>query len=184
MERRRMMDGPRFDDLLRSLTGCRRALLGGALAVAVSRLGVRDVDAKRRRKRKKKHKYNKPKAKPNAFGCLDAGRQCDGNDAGCCSGICEGSGTLSRCVGHNELGCDADDDTCSESVPCGTAGVCHRSTGKAGFYGNPGTCRCAPCQKDTDCQFDFGPGAACVICTGDCAGVNRSQGTAGVPAAE
>jgi hypothetical protein len=48
-------------------------------------------------------------------------------------------------------------------------------------------CDCGPCVRDTDCEAEFGPGAACIVCTspGDanCIGVNGSQGTACVPPA-
>jgi hypothetical protein len=169
------MDGSQFDSLTQSLAQSRRSLLGGGLALAGGWPGVANANARKKR-RKKKPKFNQ-------FGCLDVGQKCDGNDARCCSGICEGTKKTSRCVAHNELDCDADDITCSESVLCGTGGVCYRTTGKAGFCGNFAVCNCGPCQKDVDCEVSFGPGAACVVCTGDCAGVNGSQGSACVPAA-
>jgi hypothetical protein len=172
------MDGSRFDDLVRGLTGSRRAALVGGLALAASQLGVSRAGGKKKRRKRRK---NKPRL--NSFGCVDVGGTCFGNDTHCCSGICEGSGKRSKCVAHNELDCDADDDTCSESVPCGAEGVCHRTTGKAGFCASAGICNCAHCQRDADCEAQFGPGAACVVCASDCSGVNGSHGTACVPAA-
>jgi hypothetical protein len=186
------MNQNRFDALTRSLTGIpsRRHLLHGLASVGFG-LGLemaslsRIAEAKKKRKRKKKGK----KAKPNAFGCLNIGQPCNGASGACCSGICEGSKPKkgkpdrSRCVAHNELGCDADDSTCSETVPCGVDGICYQTTGRAGFCANGGLCDCAPCTKYTDCEGQFGPGAACIVCTGECAGVNGSQGTACVPAA-
>jgi hypothetical protein len=182
------MDQNRFDALTRMLSDVpsRRHLFRG-LAWAGLGLGavrfpsIADGKKKRRKKRDKK-------PKPNFFGCLNVGQPCSGDNAKCCSGICEGAKPKrgkqdhSRCVAHNELDCDADDSTCSESIPCGTGGVCYRTTGKAGFCGNFAVCNCGPCKKDADCEVKFGPGAACVVCTSDCAGVNGSQGTACVPA--
>jgi hypothetical protein len=175
--RRETMDGSQFDDLIRSLTSSRRALVGGVFVTAAGWLGATGTGAKKRRRHKKKKKLQL-----NGFGCVDVGGNCFGNSAKCCSGICEGSGKTSRCVAHNELGCDADDETCSELVLCGTQGTCYRTTGKAAFCGNVNTCDCGTCHKDSDCEAQFGPGAACVVCSGDCAGVNGSQGTACVSA--
>jgi hypothetical protein len=168
-----------FDDLVRSLTGSRRSVVVGALASATGWLGVAGSKAKKKKRRRKRRK-NKPQF--NQFGCVDVGGPCFGNGAHCCSGLCEGTGKTSVCASHNELGCDADDDTCSESVPCGAEGICYRTTGKAGFCADRGFCDCGVCKKDTDCEAQFGPGAACVVCTGDCDGVKGSQGTACAPA--
>jgi hypothetical protein len=174
------MIGTRFDDLVLSLTESRRTVLGGALTAAAGWLGVAGADAKKRRHKRRKRRKNKPRL--NKFGCVDVGGKCFGKSEICCSGICEGTGKTSQCVAHNELGCAAD-ETCSESVPCGTEGVCYKTTGKAAFCGNNLICHCLPCQKDSDCEADSGPGAACVVCSEDCNGVMGSQGTACVPAA-
>ena len=170
------MDDNRFDDVIRAFAASRRSLLGGTLAAAVA-LGSATVEARKKRKGRKKRG-----AKPNKFGCLDVGQKCDGKDGRCCSGICEGTGAASRCVAHNELGCEAETATCSEFVACGTDGSCFLTTGKAAFCADYNTCDCTPCKKDTDCEGRFGPGAACIVCA-DCNGVNGAKGTACVPPA-
>jgi hypothetical protein len=157
-------------------------VIGGVLAAFAGALAAPGINATKKRQKRKKRKKRQPQARPNEFGCLAVNDPCTSQDQ-CCSGICEGTGKTSHCAAHNELDCDADDETCSESVRCGTEGVCYRTTGKAGFCGNVGLCNCLPCKKDSDCEATFGPGAACTVCTDDCAGVNGSQGTACVPAA-
>jgi hypothetical protein len=176
------MDDAQFDDLIQSLASSRRSVLSGSVAAIGAWLGATGADARKKRHHKR-HKRRKKKPQFNKFGCVDVGGKCFGDDANCCSGICEGTGKTSRCAAHNELGCPADDDTCSESVPCGGTGVCYRTTGKAAFCGDFRVCNCLPCRTDADCELDFGPGAACVTCDADCNGVNHSQGTACVPAA-
>jgi len=177
------VDHRRFIALPRSLRALpsRRTLLRRLAGAGLSLSLLPTLEGEAMKKRRRKRKNNRPKL--NQFGCVDVGGHCFGNDAHCCSGICEGTGKSSRCVAHHELGCPADDDTCSESVPCGTNGICYRTTGKAGVCARDAFCDCAPCRKDTDCEAQFGPGAACVVCSGDCNGVNGSKGTACVPTA-
>jgi hypothetical protein len=181
-ERNAPMDASRFDDLARALTAhpsrrhVVRSLAAAAMAQAV--LVGPGMGSGEARKRKKK-------IKTNQFGCIDVGQKCYGKDAKCCSGICDGSGKRSRCAAHNQGTCARDDSSCPVSVPCGVSGNCYRTTGKAGFCGNPGLCDCGPCKKDKDCETKFGPGAACILCisNGDksCVGIKGSQGTACVP---
>jgi hypothetical protein len=132
------------------------------------------ADAKRR------HRTHKKKLQRNAFGCVDVGKACRGDDTNCCSGICDGNKPKkgkkdrSRCVAHNTGGCQPDQDFCLTAQPCGTGGFCTRTTGAAGFCLMPATGVCADCTKDTDCEAVLGPGAACVVtcsaglpCTGE-----------------
>jgi hypothetical protein len=121
-----------------------------------------------------KKKRNRKKPKLNAFGCVDVGGKCRGNSANCCSGICEGKKPKkgkkdkSTCLAHNVLDCPTGLDGCLESgVSCGMDGVCWQTTGKASFCGT-GDGGCFACQKDVDCEPDFGPGAACTLCDGAC----------------
>ena len=172
------MDENRFDAMTRSLSGVRtrRHVVGGLAVFAMIR-GVAFPAAAARKKGRKKPRLNQ-------FGCIDVGEKCFGKDGRCCSGICEGTKKTSRCVAHHAGNCTADDNSCPEPVDCGAAGRCYRTTGKAGFCAAALLCECAPCRKDTDCAGLFGPGAACVVCTSDCVGVNGSRrGTACVAAA-
>jgi hypothetical protein len=122
----------------------------------------------------------KTRKKPqlNAFGCLNVGQKCRGNNGLCCSGICQGKKPKqgkkdkSQCVAHDTGECQAEQDSClaEEEIRCGTAngGACVRTTGKAGFCGG-GSGACIACEKDTDCQtLGFGENAACVVCRSQC----------------
>ena len=176
------MDAARFDALVRSLHGGsnrRRVLRRFAVAalgqIALVGVGIGSGQAGKRRQKFKKNK----------FGCIDVGKKCYGRDGKCCSGICDGEARKSRCVAHNTGGCASDDSSCPEPIPCGTDGECHRTTGKAGFCAQIGTCDCRPCKKDKDCEPEFGAGAACIVCISNtensCIGVNDSKGTACAP---
>jgi hypothetical protein len=178
------MDETRFDHLIRTLTDSRRSLLGAALGLAAGTRCAADADAKKRRKRRRK----KQRPAFNQYGCVNVGGKCFGNSGNCCSGICEGTGAESRCVAHHAEDCVVSDDTCQEFTPCGPIpkGACYRTTGNAGFCGNPGLCDCSTCSKDTDCEAQFGPGSACVVCSTSevsCVGVKGSKGTACLPPA-
>jgi len=163
------MDGPRFDALTRVLASLssRRAvthaLAGGAFAALGLAFGD-GADAKRKKKR----------LDVNRFGCVNLGGKCRGNDAHCCSGVCEGKRPKkgrrdrSRCAAHDTGGCLPGQDSCiSETFPCGTNGACFQTTGNAG-YCSASAGLCADCITDTDCQRVIGAGAACVICSGEC----------------
>jgi hypothetical protein len=158
------MDNSRFDAWTRRQFG----LAAGGFAAAL--LGVvlgAGTEAKKKRRRKK--------PQLNAFGCLDVGQACQGNSGLCCSGICQGKKPkkgkkdTSRCVGHNGLDCQGGADSCAGgTVPCGTAGACTRTTGAASFCSAPGDGDCVACQTDADCVASRGPGAACIVCPGNC----------------
>jgi hypothetical protein len=163
------MDASRFDRLTRSLSSgaSRRHILAGVVLSAAA-LHVPTVIGARKKRNEK--------VKRNAFGCVDVGKACRGSDANCCSGICQGKKPkqgkkdTSSCVAHSVGECQADQDACLEfPTPCGTDGVCVRTTGKASFCGGDGACQ--ECSKDTDCETEFGPGAACIVCAVNCAGI-------------
>jgi hypothetical protein len=174
----------RFDVLIPALTHLptRRDVLRGLAGASLGLVVLRSPDAGRARK-KRKRKNKKPKLKRNAFGCVDVGGKCLGNDANCCSGICEGKKPkkgkkdTSVCVGHDTAGvCFPDSDTCTVggTIPCGP-GVrdcrCLLTTGNAGFCGDLEagfTELCRDCARDADCEAEFGPGAACVFFHGIC----------------
>jgi hypothetical protein len=168
------MDAPRFDDLtaLLGLGRSRRVALHG-LAAALGLFAARLPIAGATRKHKKRLKFN-------AFGCVNVGGRCRGNDAVCCSGICQGTKPkkgkrdTSRCVAHNADVCRAG----NRSPVCGgTNGVCVSSIGDPGecqtTTGNAGYCaasyiNCFPCAKDADCRPICGADAACIRCDGEC----------------
>jgi hypothetical protein len=187
------MNQYRFTLLTRSLTSVpsRRAILRGLGAAGLG-LGLARVPAIVEAKKTHKHKKRKPKAKPNEFGCLNVGAACK-SEAQCCSGICEGKKGRRKCVGHNASICRTDSDVCTTGVThlCNgnsASSACVLTTGQAGFCGDftEGADKlCRDCRQDTDCQAEFGPGAACVtfggICTEFCAGTGD---TACVPAGD
>jgi hypothetical protein len=157
-----MMDGSHFDHVVRSLSGSRRWLLSGALALGAGWLGVSEVDAKKKRKPKR--------PKPNGFGCLKVDAAC--KTAGqCCSGVCAGNQSNRKCAAHNAGICRPDGDFClGAPQACKLLGeriaVCWLTTGKGSFCGDPGgegpEAFCRDCNRDPDCQEEFGPGAACI----------------------
>ena len=172
------MDGTRFDGFTRSLaaTASRRSILA-ALAVGSVGWGFHAPVSARKRKR------NKPNF--NAFGCLNVGQRCRGNDNLCCSGRCQGKKPrkgkkdTSRCVGHDagtllsgEGGCQAGQTgVCTAGgvvVSCtstaNAVGACETTTGGAAFCFGSFKCD-SPCAKDADCQEAFGAQAACIVCT-------------------
>lgn len=173
------MDGSRFDQFSRALTGSRRSVLGGTLALAAGWLGASRVEAK------KKHKKRKPKAKPNEFGCLEVGDACKSTDQ-CCSGVCGGKKGKKQCRAHDTGTCRQDGfGICSgdSGTPfaCNNSGfcVCFHTTAGSNFCAeldNGGLEICADCQKDADCQaLGFPSGSACIpLSEGGCAGMCES----------
>lgn len=175
------MDATRFDRLTRIFTDAssRRDLLRG-LAGAASVMAATQFPGSA--DTKKKHKKKRKKPQLNAYGCVDVGQACRGNDANCCSGLCEGNKPKkgkkdqSRCIGHDVGSCTAIQDVCTENgaASCGSAAWCYRTTGNAGFCGSLSS-ECTVCAKDTDCDAKgFGPGAACVFCTNGCPETNHT----------
>jgi hypothetical protein len=169
-----MMDSSQFDQFTRSLTGSRRSLLDGSLALAAGWLGVSVTEAKKKRK---KRKPKKPK--PNAFGCLEVGDPCKSAEQ-CCSGECEGKKGKKRCRAHGN-------GTCNQTIPafcepdnptislCNSDScVCVRTTAGSNFCTSTQGVQCADCTKDADCEaLGFFPGSACLPwsegqCAGDC----------------
>jgi len=164
------MDGHRFDRISKWLVtrntrrSTVRALAAGAVAIGLGRLGLNEAAAKKKRKRKKT-------LRKNEFGCVNVGKACRGKDANCCSGICQGKKPKkgkkdkSKCAAHNVLDCAVGANSCLGNViACGTNGHCNQTTGQASFCG--GASACFACTKDVDCEPDFGPGAACIVCDG------------------
>ena len=160
------MDGVRFDRWTRRRVALATGGVVAALAGAIP--FVQPAGAKKKRK----NKLNR-----NQFGCVDVGGRCRGKDKNCCSGICQGKKPKkgekdkSRCVAHHVDGCQTGQDACvGNAVPCGTDGICVRTTGGAGFCGASSGSTCTGCAKDTECEPTHGPGAACVVCTVGCQG--------------
>jgi hypothetical protein len=139
------MDAARFAAWTRRRFGL---AAGGALATLWSLAGIASAPAK---------KNKQEKLKFNEFGCVDVGGKCRGNDANCCSNICEGKKPKkgkkdkSRCVGHDEQGCRAGqkEDGCGGfnggfNVSCTTSsgdpGLCNTTTGNAGYCAGDGAC--------------------------------------------
>jgi len=224
------VESHRFDAVARIL-GCAasrrslgRALIGGGLGALVgSALGTPIVDAAKKHKKKSKQKKNKkprpqtdplprtdpqpqPQPRPdlvlNQYGCVNVGGACRGDNALCCSGICEGEAPggddqpdASRCVGHNAGICKASTSVCSTGVapacnPNNSRSTCLATTGNAGFCGDfsgdggtGATYFCRNCSRDTDCQEEFGAGAACVVYDGICSDIcPATRNTACMPA--
>jgi hypothetical protein len=129
----------------------------------------------------------------NQFGCIDVGQPCRGDSTNCCSGICQGAAPAagepdtSVCVGHHNASiCFADSDTCTLGVPVACnlnkpKCSCYLTTGNAGFCADFTTLDdyadiCRPCTRDTDCQAEFGPGAACLVFKGACSAACPTTG--------
>jgi hypothetical protein len=145
----------------------RRLVLRGLVGLGIlSTAGITLTDAKKRRK-----------LVFNQFGCVNLGGKCRGNDANCCSGICEGKKPKkgkkdkSRCAGHDASTCQAGQDACAgEFVACASRrsefARCVTTTGNAPYCAGDVFCR--SCARDADClQEDFESGAACIVCS-DC----------------
>ena len=199
------MDAARFDALLRSLSA--RASRRGALAALASGLLV--VGSLAGGGQEAKAKKNRKKKKPplNAFGCVDVGKACRGNDTNCCSGICEGKKPkkgkrdTSLCVAHDTGDCTPATTYCTAgevNSKCGFAGAdarCQTTTGNASFCANfenfiGSGPPCHSCDKDADCEAVTGPGSACVVLDGgsgcdgkySCTRRGSSNGTTCLPA--
>ncbi len=158
-----------------------RGLAGAGLGLGSLRLSNDVVAEKHTRKLKKDKKKKRSQAVVNQYGCLNVGQPCRGDSTRCCSGICQGAAPkkgkpdTSRCVAHNTSICKVTSDSCTTGLPvrCHATDpyrICLRTTGNAGFCAeNPaGEPRCRNCRRDTDCQAEFGPGAACVVLGGLC----------------
>lgn len=174
------MDTTQFDRLARELSGVtsRRTTLGavtlGALSL-VTAVHLPEVSAKKRRR----------KTPPlGAFGCLNVGTKCRGNDMLCCSGICSGKkpkkGQKDKrvCAAHDTGGCEAGQGSAFCGGNAGGGRGCTTATGAFGICqtttGNAGYCRAGDvevaCTRDADCQPLLGPHAACIVCAGAAGG--------------
>jgi hypothetical protein len=195
------MDTNRFNEVASVLAAVpsRRDIVRGLFATGLG-FGARRLPEAAAAKKKRKKKPQKPSL--NAFGCVNIGGTCRGNDDNCCSGLCQGKKPkkgrkdTSTCVAHNTGGCTAERSACftgNESSLCGPAAICLATTGNAGFcaasvFSQEVNCR--PCGKDQDCEAaGFGQGSACVLvnqgfCAAsdtNCSGINGSSGTACLP---
>lgn len=155
-----------FDRLAHSRAGrtSRRGFLtvitGLAVGVADHRIGVIARGKKART------------PKPNAYGCLEVGQACQGQNTRCCSGVCQGKKPKkgrkdrSRCVAHDDAGCQPEQDSCNVGIPCGPGASCYRTTGDAGFCGDTLGVYCQDCKDDADCvTLGHGQDAACIVCS-------------------
>lgn len=175
---------------LSSLPSRRDVLRGLASAgLVMTAMGDENAAARKRHHQKRKHKP-KPKLPPppplpfNEFGCLDIGQPCQGDSSLCCSGVCD-PGT-STCVAHNSGVCFPDTDSCTlqTAIPCHPSNTfcsCRLTTGNAGFCADfsdlsEPTDICRFCGQDTDCQEEFGPGAACIVLKGICSSFCAATG--------
>jgi hypothetical protein len=100
------LDANQFDHAVRAIEmGVkRRRVLGSFFAVSLAAplfgfAAGSGVEARRKKHRKK--------IKRNSFGCVNVGQKCYGKSEVCCSGICDGKGKRSKCVGHNADTCSA-----------------------------------------------------------------------------
>jgi hypothetical protein len=185
-----------------------RSLVGAGLGLGTLRLS--DAEAAKKKKGKKRKRKKQPQTPPvamppfepaplvfNQYGCIDVGQPCRGDSSLCCSGICEGAAPTagqpdaSRCVAHDTGACAAASNICTTGAegfcnPSNLNSHCTMTTGKAGFCGDfsKGALNlCRDCSRDTDCEAEFGPGAACVVYDGLCATYCPSSGgTACMPA--
>jgi hypothetical protein len=182
------MDTNHCEPITRFLTAIpsRRDLLRGLATAGIgSGIARLQLTAVGKRKRKRKHKNQDKKSKPNAFGCLDVGDACT-SAAPCCSGLCEGKKGKRKCVGHSAGICGADSDLCTAGAarychPTKPFCVCSLTTGNAAFcadftVGMGREVPCRVCHTDTDCQAEFGPGAACLVLGGICTEVCPTTG--------
>ena len=169
------MDEHHLDTLIRYIFGgaSRRTMVRRLIAAGTGLASIHHVQTGAKTRKRRLRRNAAPRL--NAYGCLDVGRPCRGNDTLCCSGICQGMAPRSqrrdrsRCAAHHTGGCQLAQDICigPGPAPCGTDGSCVRTTGNAPFcFTGPGDC--TGCARDPDCEPQFGPGAACIVCEGDC----------------
>jgi hypothetical protein len=165
------VDSNSFDSWTRRRVGL---AAGGVMSAVLGALARGDTAAKKRRKRKK------PPLVFNQFGCVDAGNPCRGNDALCCSGICEGKKPKKgrkdrrRCAAHDTGGCPVGHAPCTTphtacTTSAGLTGFCATTTGNAAYCTTGTGGECFPCTRDADCRQVCGMAAACITCLG-CAG--------------
>jgi hypothetical protein len=205
------MNAARFDTLLRPLSapasrrGALAALASGLLAVGPLARGGQEAEAKKKHKKKKPSHTRKPSL--NAFGCVDVGKACLGNDNLCCSGMCQGKKPKqgrkdkSTCVAHHTGDCSREKTFCTANLldskcgPDGADAYCQTTTGNADFCANVEnfslmSSPCRSCSRDADCEAITGPGSACVVIDGgshcdgkySCTRRGSSNGTTCLPA--
>jgi hypothetical protein len=181
------MNAARFDALLRthSARASRRSALAGLasglLLVGPPAFGEHEARAKKKHKKRKPHHMRKPSL--NAFGCVDVGKACGGNDNICCSGRCDGNKPkpgkkdMRTCVAHHTGDCTREKTFCTANTldskcgPTGADAYCQTTTGNADFCANVEnfsllSSLCRSCARDSDCDAITGPGSACVVIDG------------------
>jgi hypothetical protein len=170
--------------ILRGFAGLGLGLVGLKLPGIAAAKKTHRGKQKGKKKQPKKQTGTQPQPEFNAFGCLDVGQPCQGNNSLCCSGICQGAapqpGALdtSICVAHDSGVCKRTATTCEvgtlvQCVAGDSSSICLRTTGNAAFCASAVfdiNKYCRVCSKDTDCQAEYGPGAACVLLDGICSG--------------
>ena len=172
------MNGNRFDTLTQGFAhaSSRRLVLSRVAAGLLAIAGMRLLDAASAKQRQRRRKRKKKPLSFNEFGCINVGGKCRGKDELCCSGICQGKkpkqGKRDKrtCAAHNSGICTPQTTLCVNELEaeCGFGCLCALTTGNAGFCGNffylisNDIDPCRVCTKDTDCQAEFGPGAACI----------------------
>jgi hypothetical protein len=182
-EREKFVIRTSFVSMPRALPGIpsRRDVLFSLLATGLG-LGIARPDIAAAKKHH--HKKRKPKAKPNAFGCLSVGQACKTADQ-CCSSICEGKKGKRKCRAHGTGTCDQQaEGICTAVNPkltaCDPSGMCACFTTTAGsnFCANNFVQDvCADCRTDADCEAaGFPAGSACLPFTqGNCVGACVEQ---------
>ena len=159
-------------------TPSRRDVLRGLAGVGMG-LGMLRIPARADAKKKGKRKKQEPKAKPNAFGCLEVDDPCKTAEQ-CCSGVCEGKQGKKRCRAHDTGTCNQDlPGLCSDPPTIALCNgsdtcACLSTTAGSSFCAQLGQPRCVPCRKDADCVvLGLPPGSAClpttgILCRGEC----------------
>jgi hypothetical protein len=181
--RRRQGSFPSRRHILRGLAGMGLGL-GSLLLPNIAAAKKPHKGKKAKRKQPKKRSETLPLPAFNAFGCLNVGQTCRGDSSLCCSGICQGAAPVpgapdtSTCVAHDAGVCKQTQTTCEvgtlvQCVADDANSFCFRTTGNAAFCASAQVDinnYCRFCAKDTDCVAEYGPGAACVLFDGICAG--------------
>jgi hypothetical protein len=199
------VDADRLAAVIRSFSSLpsRRDLLRGfgAVGIGLGALRLPHVAEARKKhkvsnKKRKKKQHTPPQPIFNRFDCAAIGQPCLGDNTLCCSGVCEGAAPVKGkpdtrvCAAHNAAVCTPESNMCTQgtSVFCNPnhpLSVCVLTTGDAGFCADltaNGRGLCRICTKDTDCQAEFGAGAACVVLGSACSTVcPATGGTACLP---
>jgi hypothetical protein len=173
------MDGDQFDAMIRTLSGSRRTVLGGAIAATAAALSQAESEGKRRKRRCKSPKVKCGKK------CLPAGSCCSTSNCGTCQ-VCAGNrcvlapqgsacgvgGTCNgtACINQGAFGCTAEQDFCGANEIAACPGS---NTPQATCFmqDDKPLCAVGKCfiaATDEDCRAKLGAGAVripCASCT-------------------